>query len=139
MIDLITNTIIEIKRFFSYLIFRIYRYGIRVISSDKSWQWGGYFYLLLVISIIPSIISVFCFQNLTGFHFGSYFKSKITLTLSMAFFCIPIMFIFSLFIPFNYVKNLTYTAEERVKYRNVFLVLVVLLILLVVLRVKGYF
>ncbi len=112
----------EVKRFLSYLIFRIVLHGIKISRFDKGLK-SNYYYMLGVISLFPSVILAIYFKCITGFDLIGQFDSKIVKWLVFASFIIPVMFVFSLLIPFSYVKDLSYTAEERVKYRNVFLVL----------------
>jgi hypothetical protein len=112
----------EMKRFLSYLIFRIVLHGIKISRFDKGLK-SNYYYMLGVISLFPSVVTAICFQRITGYDLIGQFDSKIVKWLVFASFIIPVMFVFSLLIPFSYVKSLEYTPEERKKYRNVFLVL----------------
>lgn len=129
----------EIKRFFGYIIFRIYRYGVKVMSTgDDNWELGGYFYLLGLPTAFTIFLTIVYIEDFFDFKLENYFpttKSQFPIAVIIG---VVNMFIISLFIPFKKVKNLTYSQEERVKYRNVFLVLLGIFVLFVLLRIKGF-
>jgi hypothetical protein len=127
------------KRFLSYLIFRIVLHGIKISRFDKGLK-SNYYYMLGVISLFPSVILAVYFKRITGYDLIGQFDSKIVKWIITFFtFNLPIMYLFSLLIPHKYVKSLEYTLEERKKYRNVFLVLLLLFVsLFVYLMAKNW-
>ncbi len=105
-------------------------------SGDDNWEWGGYLYVLALPTVVTGFLTIIYIEDFFNFRLEDYFpttKSQFPIAVIIG---VVNMYIISLLIPFNYVKNLTYTPEERIKYRNVFLVLLVLFVLFVVYRVK---
>ncbi len=104
---------ITIKQFFSYLIFRIFKKG-------------GYFYMITFVSFPICMICVFYIEQISWFDNILDNKPRSIKIVIYSFFFIPIWYLFSLLIPFSYVKNLNFNPEERKKYRNIFLILLAL-------------
>lgn len=119
----------EIKRFLEYILYRIFRHGVSVMSSkNEKWRTGGYIYLLILLSLpISVILSNFFFDM-----FNKLFSTNVMIEqddhrrlitkLKGLIPTVPVMLVLYFLLPRRYIESLEYTKEESKRYRNIFLI-----------------